>query len=59
MKIFKSWLSCSGALYAERIVRVGGSLTVMVQYRTLVAQASVGLIPGDCQPFHFPLFLPS
>ena len=43
--------STTCAVYAERIVRVGGSLTVMVQCRALAAQDSVGLIPGNCQPF--------
>ena len=34
-------------------VRVGGCLTIVAQ-----AGDILGLTSGDCQPFHFPLFLP-
>ena len=45
--------------YEVKIEEGGCPFVVEFSGRTLAAQARCpGSIPGDCQPFHFPLFSP-
>jgi len=46
MKIFKSWLSCSGALYTGQDIAVLGAAQLTIRYKSTQLYLSVHVVSG-------------